>query len=169
LSCTSAGNCTAVGYDGGPVQQGPGIYLTQSNGAWSAPTTLSVPNNPGFGAFYGVSCTDANDCTAVGDAGAPGSDTDAPVYATETSGTWGTPTVLSGPPGSTGDLTGVSCVDASDCTAVGFDANLEPIYASSSAAVAPTVSKVSPDSGPVCKHGGHHSGRPHLRRHLFPR
>ncbi len=153
LSCTSAGNCTAVGYDSGLGGQGPGIYLTQTNGAWSAPTTLSVPGSPGFGAFYGISCTDANDCTAVGDANAPdsgtGTGTGTPVYATEAGGTWGTPTAFSGTPGNTGDLTGVSCVDVSDCTAVGFDGNDEPIYASSSAAVAPTVSSVSPTSGPT--------------------
>jgi hypothetical protein len=147
LSCSGAGTCTAVGYDGGPSGQGPGIYLNQTNGAWSAPATLSVPNGPGFGALYAVSCTDANDCTAVGQANAPHSGTGAPVYATETGGTWGTPTALSNTPGSTGDLTGVSCVDAWDCTAVGFDGNDEPIYASNSAAVAPTVSSVSPTSG----------------------
>jgi hypothetical protein len=149
LSCAGAGTCTAVGYDGGPGGQGPGIYLDQTNGAWDAPTTLSVPGSPGFGAFYGVSCTDANDCTAVGQANAPDSGTGAPVYATETVGAWGTPTALSGTPGGTGDLTGVSCVDASDCTAVGFDGNDEPIDAGSSAAVAPTVSSVSPTSGPT--------------------
>jgi hypothetical protein len=155
LSCVSGGNCTAVGYASGPGGQGPGIYLNQTNGTWSAPFTLSVPGSPGFGAFYGVSCTDANDCTAVGDANAPSSGTGAPVYATETGGTWGTPTALSGTPGSAGDLTGVSCVDTSDCTAVGFDSNNEPIYTSSSAAVTPpvasvpTVSSVSPSSGPT--------------------
>jgi hypothetical protein len=169
LSCVSAGNCTAVGYDSGPAGQGSGLYLNQTNGTWSAPTALSVPDSPGFGAFYGVSCADANDCTAVGDANAPSSGTGAPVYAIETGGSWGTPAALSGTPGSAGDLTGVSCVDASDCTAVGFDANDEPVYTSSTAAVpptvsstptvtsVPTVSKVSPNPGPIRRRGCHHS------------
>jgi hypothetical protein len=158
LSCVGAGNCTAVGYDSTLGGQGPGIYLDQANGAWSTPSALSVPGSPGFGAFYGVSCSDAGDCTAVGEANAPDSGTGAPVYATETGGAWGTPTALSGTPASTGDLTGVSCVDPSDCTAVGVDGNDQPIYASSSAAVVPTVSQVSPKPGPIRLRGCRHTG-----------
>ena len=155
LSCTGAGNCTAVGYDAGLGGKGPGIYLTQTDGTWSAPTTLSVPSSPGSGTLYGVSCTDANDCTAVGDANAPNSDTGAHVYATEVDGTWGTPTVLSGTPGGTGELTGVSCVDDSSCVAVGFDGDSEPISTSSSA---PVLTSVAPTVSPTGSKRGSASG-----------
>jgi hypothetical protein len=149
LSCASAGNCTAVGYTYGEGGQGPGIYITQTDGTWGAPTTLTVPSSPGFGAFYSVSCTDATDCTVVGESNAPQFGTGVPIYVTESGGTWGTPTALSGTPAGAGRLDGVSCVDASDCTAVGFDGNSEPIYANSHGVVAPSVSSVSPNSGPT--------------------
>ncbi len=45
---------------------------------------------------------------------------------------WGPPTQLSGTPGGGGYLEGVSCTSATDCTAVGFDRNGEPIYATES-------------------------------------
>jgi hypothetical protein len=149
LSCVSAGNCTAVGYSDGQGGQGPGIYITQTNGSWGAPTTLSVPGSPDFGAFYGISCTDATDCTVVGESNAPEFGTGMPIDVTEYGGVWGTPAALSGTPGDSGNLASVSCVDATDCTAVGFDGNDDPIYTTSSGVVAPTVSSVSPNSGPT--------------------
>ena len=160
LSCTRAGNCTAVGYESGGGGQGPGVYLTQTDGTWSAPTTLSVPGSPGSGPLYGVNCTDASDCTAVGDANPPDSGTGsgAPVYATEVGGTWGTPTVLSGTPDGTGELTGVSCVDESHCVAVGVDGNNEPIYTNSDAAVVPIVASVAPTVSSIRPERGSASG-----------
>jgi hypothetical protein len=158
LSCTSPGNCTAVGYNTGAGGQGPGIYLSQTDGTWSAPATISAPGSPGSGAFYGVSCTGANDCTAVGDANAPDAGTGVPVYATEEGGTWSTPTALAGTPDGTGELTDVSCVDEADCVSVGLDGNDEPIYATSSAEVVPTISSVAPTVSSVAPQRGSASG-----------
>jgi hypothetical protein len=95
--------------------RGPGISLTQTDGAWSAPTTISALVNRGFGAFCGVSCTDTNDCTAVGEADAPDAGPIVPVYATDEGGTWSTPAAHSGAPDGAGELTDVSCVDEADC------------------------------------------------------
>ena len=159
LSCTVAGNCTAVGYDSRGrrtrtrrVPHPDGWRMERANDALSA-------RQPWFWPLYGVSCTDANDCTAVGRANAPdsGSGIGAPVYATEGSGTWGTPTALSGTPDGTGDLTErqlrrrrrTALPSASTATS-------EPIYTSSSDAavvptvtsVAPTVSSIRPERGP---------------------
>ncbi len=150
VSCSSAGNCTAVGYGSGGEGNGPLIYDTETEGTWAAPTGLTAGGSPSSGLLSSVSCTDATDCTAVGDTGAADSGTGAPVYVTEMAGSWGTPTAISDTPTGTGEFEGVSCTGASGCTAVGFDGNGEPIYATSAAAtVVPTVSAVSPNSGPT--------------------
>ena len=70
---------------------------------------------------FGVSCTGPSDCTAVGQDG-----NQQPIYVQDSSGTWGTPTEVSGAQGSGGLLTNVSCVSASACTAVGSDSNGQP-------------------------------------------
>jgi hypothetical protein len=150
VSCSSAGTCTAVGYGSGSEGNGPLIYDTETAGTWAAPTGLSDGGSPSSGLLSSVSCTDAADCTAVGDAGAADSGTGAPNYVTETAGAWGTPAAISDTPTGTGEFEGVSCTGAAACTAVGFDGNGEPIYATSAAAtVVPTVSTVSPNSGPT--------------------
>ena len=81
---------------------------------WGTPGEVSGPG--GSGLFQGVSCTDASDCTAVGY-----DNNRQPIYATETGGTWGTPTEVTGSDGGGGYFFGVSCTDATDCTAAGFD------------------------------------------------
>jgi trimeric autotransporter adhesin len=50
-----------------------------------------------------------------------------------TSGTWGSPTEVLGSGGGGGYFNGVSCTAAGDCTAVGQDANSQPVYATESA------------------------------------
>lgn len=80
--------------------------------SWGPPTEISTT-----GEFSAISCNDALDCTAVS--------RNASVV-TETSGTWGTPTVISGMGG--GSLNGVSCAAVTDCTAVGNVGNGLPFY-----------------------------------------
>jgi hypothetical protein len=149
VSCISAGNCTAVGVASGDGGQGSSIYITQTNGTWTGPTTLAAPGSTDFGALYGVTCIDSTDCTAVGESNSPEVGIGVPIDVTEAGGIWGSPTALSGTPAGTGRLDGVSCSDASDCTAVGFDGDNQPIYASSQGAVTPSISAVSPDTGPT--------------------
>ena len=71
-----------------------------------------------------MSCASATDCTAVGGNGQP-------FYATETGGTWGTPTEVPATGG--GSFIGVSCTTAADCAAVGSTSSpavpLVPLYA----------------------------------------
>ena len=168
LSCTRVGNCTAVGYESGGGGQGPGVYLTQTDGTWSAPTTLSVPGSPGSGPLYGVNCTDASDCTAVGDAVPPYSGTGSGCARVRdrVGGTWGTPTVLPGTPDGTGELTGAQLRRRVPLRRRCVDGNNEPIYTNSDAAVvpivasvAPTVSSIRPERGGQLRaalFGGHH-------------
>ena len=106
-----------------------------------------------MGLSTAVGCTDANDCTAVGDVDAADAGTGVPVYAAEEGGTWSTPTALSGTPDGTGELTSVSCVDEADCVGVGLDGNNQPIYASSHSAVVLAVSSVAPTVSSVAPQG----------------
>ena len=107
------------------------LEATETNGVW-APYTL-LDTTPGQ--LYGVSCPVAGACTAVGtlimSSGYNG------VAYTETSGGWGPATVFEAGPkapnADAGNLFSVSCNDASDCTAGGFDG--APMYAKETAGV----------------------------------
>jgi IPT/TIG domain len=144
VSCTSAANCTAVGSAGTQL-----IYATESGGTWGTPTEISDGSYE-EGVLEGVSCVDATDCTAVGwNTTDPNNAKLQPIYVTEAGGSWGGPTDLTFPGYSY--FASVSCVEATNCTAVGSggNGNTEPIYASSRLAEVPTVSAVSPGTGPV--------------------
>jgi hypothetical protein len=117
VSCTGAGDCTAVGNNNPPV------YATESGGVWGSavefpPSSWSAYSYP---FAEGVSCTDVTDCTVVGDA-VVGDNSAGPFYVTETGGTWGQFTVVPGLGGG-GQFRAVSCADAIDCTAVGTGEN----------------------------------------------
>jgi hypothetical protein len=107
VSCSSAGNCTAVGNSLG-TSGWYAFYVTETSGLWGAPVELPAFSSDASSGFYDVSCTGTGDCTAVGaDAGA--------MYVTETNGVWGTPTDV---PDSQGEsLNSVSCTMPGDCTA----------------------------------------------------
>ena len=119
MSCTDATDCTAVGFGGNTNPDGDQepIYATESDGVWGAVTEVTGWSAP-QAQFLGVSCTDATDCTAVGTSGSELDNQAEAIYATESDGIWGTTSEFSGSPGG-GNLTGVSCTDAKDCTAVG--------------------------------------------------
>ncbi len=121
VSCTSAGNCTAVGDDG--TSSVEPLVATETSGAWDAAGDLSAPS--GVGELTGVSCTSAGNCTAVGENPTALAE---PFVATETSGAWSATSALS-LPGDHGDLGGVSCPSTGECTAVGSDGNNEPVVA----------------------------------------
>jgi len=136
VSCDNPTDCTAVGMDGNDQP----IVATETGSTWG--TATEIPGSGGgSGSFSSVSCINAADCTAVG------SDVDkAPMHATEVSSSWGTVTEIPGSPGGSGSFSGISCSDATDCTAVGSDGDNQPLYASSQ--TVPTVSEVSPRTGP---------------------
>jgi hypothetical protein len=126
VSCSSATACTAVGsFD---TSAGVGAALAESwDGTdWTVQTTASPAGAPAT-FFYGVSCTSASACTAVGtfDEGP------IPAALIETwNGTgWAVDTAAT-PPGTDVGLTGVSCTAVDACTAVGG-------YTSSSGTVVP--------------------------------
>ena len=120
VSCTSTGNCTAVGgSEPGFAFSGPGpIVATETNGTWSAPTV--VPTTTGLGFFAGVSCAAPRTCAAVGGDEVTdyygGYDANAPIAASETGGAWGPASEVDVPGAA---LSAVSCPSPTACTAVG--------------------------------------------------
>src|SRR5205085_1757545 len=135
VSCTAAGDCTAVGISS-DIEQGM-IYATESGGIWGSVNEISVPAGAEGGQIFAVSCPATGDCTAGGVDGnlapvsATGTEATSGVctavggepggvdYVTESDGSWGPVTQISGTAAS--DLRAVSCSDAVDCTAVGSD------------------------------------------------
>ena len=145
VSCTSAGNCTAVGND---TNNEP-FYVTESGGTWGAITEISIPAGDisiQLYEFNSVTCTSATDCTAVGDDGS------GPFYASESGGTWG-PARGIADAGGGGMLYGVSCTDATDCTAVGGD-NDGLSYATESSGIWGSVADIGGTSADGAGNGG---------------
>jgi len=142
VSCSSAGNCAAVGqYRAANKTERP-LLVTQSGGTWGAGSEPQLPANadtspdpdqPGVGGgLTQISCPAAGECTAVGwytneDAG----HSYYPWVATESGGTWstGTDALLPADAATFGDIekgaspffgfTGLSCPSAGNCTAIG--------------------------------------------------
>jgi hypothetical protein len=128
VTCTSPGNCAAVGsYEDASRSLLPMLAL-ESAGAWGAGATFALPTNAGaneLGYLTSVSCVAVATCTAVGaftdSQGSP------ELLAASTAAGKGKATEVTLPKGAgiapralgSVELTGVSCSDASDCVAVG--------------------------------------------------
>jgi hypothetical protein len=133
VSCSSAGNCTAVG--GYLFMSGPdswasqGLMADETAGSWATGVEPSLPANawtpnPQAG-LSSVSCASAGDCTAVGNY-SDNSPTNQGLLLTETGGSWARGVEASLPanaktaaPGPLEGIGSVSCASAGDCTAVG--------------------------------------------------
>jgi hypothetical protein len=120
VSCPAAGTCVAVGYFFTPENGGgKGTMLvdTLAHGKWSVASTPS-PGSAFVDSFlYGVSCTTATSCVAVGNTDDGDSSTALPLILTLSGSTWSvtkSPTV-----GSAAGLVAVSCPDATTCVATG--------------------------------------------------
>lgn len=147
VSCTADAYCAAAGFEG--IGVGEPIVLTESGGAWSSPA--EIPGSAGGqGWLDALSCTSTGNCTAVGHDNRDNGNSDQPIVITESAGTWGTPVdvPVSGI-GGYGILGGVSCADAGDCAAVGWDGNSQPFYVTESAGTwaAPAEIPVSQGNG----------------------
>jgi hypothetical protein len=117
----------AVGAD--TLSTGQPLEASEVAGSWSNPSDLSGVQTLSF--MDGVSCSDASDCTAVGEDDA----NTEPIYATYSGGAWSSyQDFLSTPPSGNGFLYSVSCWSAGNCTAVGYDQGFElPYYINESA------------------------------------
>jgi hypothetical protein len=151
ISCVSASACTTVGY----IQTNSNVGTTlieQWNGAtWSvvpSPSPNYTPYSLNIDELYGVSCTSASACTAVGYYGATnnlqhGPSTSGSMIEQWDGTSWTAPATAS----SGVTFAGIACPTASDCIAVG---NLiETTAGGVTPPPAPVVSGVSPNSGPL--------------------
>lgn len=135
-SCTSAGNCTAVGTYRTGRQEQP-IVFTDTNGKWGPGTPLktassSTPKQFAANSLVSVSCPAVGDCAAVGFSINQRLRT-TPLLATERSGHWtiavaqmpanaAASTAVDSQGGNSpgGLLSSVSCPAVNDCVAAGF-------------------------------------------------
>jgi hypothetical protein len=114
-SCTSAIDCFAVGtYTPSGTESQQTLIESFDGTSWS---TVSSPNSDGHNNLYSVSCTSENFCMAVGYSGDTEPD---PTYESLVEIWNGTAWSVETSP-DLGELTGVSCLSSSDCTAVGSD------------------------------------------------
>lgn len=115
VSCTSPGNCQAIG--GAINTNGPGaynIFATETDGTWG---DYQVDESDPFYDLTSVSCPDVNDCTAIGDENDAGDG----IVMTYSAGSWSYTSTIDN-----ANLQSVSCVDSADCTAVGLGPNNVP-------------------------------------------
>jgi len=125
ISCTSPGNCTAVGTYEDSSGNGQASEATETSGTWGQAAEIAAPSNAGTNPealLYSVSCTSAGNCVGVGSYLDSSSHVQA-MDATETSGTWDRATEVTAP-SNTGSnpeaaLKGISCPSPRKCTAVG--------------------------------------------------
>jgi hypothetical protein len=121
ISCAAAADCTAVG----TRYIDNGLEETEMAGSWEPVKYIVAADD-----LFSISCASVGNCTAVG------SDSNEPMYVTETAGEWDAGTSLPAPGG--GTFYSVSCSSETDCAAVGSTlsddgANDQPIVATESA------------------------------------
>ncbi len=128
VDCQPSGTCTAVGYylNNSSVTQAMAISGTM--GSWTQATELPAPPvsevDP-YGRLFGVSCVDANDCTAVG-AYQNGIDgLSQMMVVSESNGVWRSTFEIPLPqggqrlaPAAYANAGGISCATAASCTVV---------------------------------------------------
>ena len=108
ISCSSPGNCAAVG---AIPASGEGLVMDETAGAWGAPQSIV-----GSASLSSVSCPSDGDCTAAGSSGYGGQ----ALAVSESGGTWGAAEVLAGPLNTDAGLTSISCSSAGKCSAGGY-------------------------------------------------
>ena len=124
ITCTSLGNCTAVGYYGSTSSKSQPFVATETDGTWgnAQPVSGAPVSSEVVTALDDVSCGAPGYCAAFGVYYNSSFD-ELAFLATEVNGAWTAQTL----PGTIGPntvqdsrITSVSCTDARDCTAVGW-------------------------------------------------
>jgi PASTA domain-containing protein/List-Bact-rpt repeat protein len=130
VSCSSAGDCSAVGSYVDSSGNNEGLLLTQSAGSWAAGVEATLPANAATifqaVALTSVSCPSAGTCSTVGTyLVSTGSNSLASqgLLVTETSGRWTSGADAALPPNADPNrnavLSSVSCPSSGNCSAVG--------------------------------------------------
>ena len=125
VSCSSAGNCAAVGSYTDAAGKTQAFVVDESSGTWGsaieAPGTAAL--NAGNASVYSVSCTSAGTCAAAGQYSDSSGISQAFVI-NESGGTWGTAIEVPGTSslnagGSGNSALSISCNSANSCVAGG--------------------------------------------------
>ena len=124
VSCTSAGNCSAVGDYHSAAGSLHGLMLTSTGGSWGTGAEPSIPADAGSTSFVtltAVSCYAAAGCAATGNY-ADDSFSSHPLLLTEqTGGGWSAgvePALPYANPSPGANIEDLSCAPGGDCTAV---------------------------------------------------
>jgi hypothetical protein len=120
ISCPTAATCTAVGSADGSTDVIPAIE-DWSDGTWQAETATAPPGATAS-TLSSVSCTSPSACFAAGSY-STATVTSLPLAMRSKQGSWSVQVTTLPPGGTSGELSGISCVKAtggsSDCTAAG--------------------------------------------------
>ena len=122
VSCTTPGNCVAVGNYVDAGGQTQAMTATETAGTWAQAAELALPAGaaaaPPGASLNAISCPTPGQCRAVGRYVNAAGQT-AAMVATEST-TWGQATALGLPAGATAStLDSISCTSSSACTATG--------------------------------------------------
>jgi hypothetical protein len=121
VSCAGTG-CLAVGEYGQSFYVQPGMAVAESGGQFQRAVVVRPPaSSPGFvlTTLTGVSCTGPATCAVSGNYLNPKTDVGSAMVANDVDGAWQPSVYIEPPEGINSSLSGVSCVSAGDCVAVG--------------------------------------------------
>ncbi len=134
ISCTSVGNCTAMGNYTDSSGDLEGFLWTETAGVWGTAVEDTLPTNAAPDPLVeryargGLACPSAGNCTAVSDYTDSSGD-DEGLILSETSGIWGAGVEAVTPAGmrsgTQADLHEVRCPSAGNCTVFGVASNSE--------------------------------------------
>ena len=131
VTCTSPGNCVAVGRYGRSDDSRWPMVVTETNGQWGTAQVVGVPQGAPATAIQNaglnsVTCASQGNCVAVGGYVDSTGDGSQPMVMVEAGGTWGQPSAVALPPGAASagiaqfaSFSSVSCVGVGTCVAVG--------------------------------------------------
>ena len=152
VSCSSAGNCVAVGGLSETSLGGSGPFVvTQVQGTWSQGSFVSLPANAHIGSLSAVACLSSSSCVATGSYETQAPYQSVPFSVSMSSGTWSNGQAIDLPNdrvsnNPNGQLNSVSCSSASSCVAVGFYSSTSgqvPLVASGTIASLATATSIS--------------------------
>ena len=126
VSCSSTGNCSAVGTYTDASGVGQGLLLTETAGTWEPGVEVTLPANAQspnpYPTLTSISCASPGNCSAVGTY-YDNSENRQGLLLTETAGNWSVGVEATLPPDAAGvqsvSLASVSCASAGNCSAVG--------------------------------------------------
>ncbi len=141
VTCTSPGNCVAVGYYTDTNDNQQAMLASETGGVWARASKLTLPPDANTSAdsqeqtasLEAVTCTSPGNCVAAGyyapaddNAGEGATGVTEAMVATETGGVWARASKLMLPPGATtvaadqgAALGGVTCTSPGSCVTVG--------------------------------------------------